>query len=381
MSPAADFPPIDFRAVAERSDLVRLVEADLGPAERGRKWCCPFHDDHNPSMTVRDGKFKCWSCGAGGDAIDWVAKREGLTKLEAALRLDPTLDSGRPRAKRRNPPAAPARPAEPKGPVPAWQDPAWQEAVSAIVREAEASLWGSAGRDALAWLRARGLADYTIGSFRLGFLPERGEVEGIRWERGITIPWVHPDAWYSEHGTPCPVPRWVGCNVRRLSANVFAPLSDDVDKCRCLRGSTRGLPYPLAGTQPGVPVLIVEGEFDALIGWQELGWVVNVLTVGSANQRPSSVALSDLDACPAWLLAFDHDQAGNEAARAWWRRSPEKAKRVQLPGCKDLNDFVRQGGDALAWLAGEYERLGWVWPLRRNAPERLPVILTEDPHF
>lgn len=35
---------------------------------------CPFHDDHKPSMSVSDSKgvFKCFACGAGGDAIKFV---------------------------------------------------------------------------------------------------------------------------------------------------------------------------------------------------------------------------------------------------------------------------------------------------------------------
>src|SRR5262249_30207443 len=66
------------------------------------------------------------------------------------------------------------------------------------------------------------------------------------------------------------------------------------------------------------------------------------------------------------------DRAGNEGSRAWWHRSPEKAKRVLLPGAKDLNDFVVRNGDLRAWLAGEFARLGWRWPLCDPSPASLP---------
>ena len=33
-----------------------------------------------------------------------------------------------------------------------------------------------------------------------------------------------------------------------------------------------------------------------------------------------------------------------------------------LPHGKDLNDFHRDGGDVLGWLAGEFDRLGWHGP-------------------
>ena len=48
--------------------------------------CCPFHDDHVPSMKV-DQNFICFGCGAKGDVIDFAAKLFGLTPYEAAKKL------------------------------------------------------------------------------------------------------------------------------------------------------------------------------------------------------------------------------------------------------------------------------------------------------
>ena len=95
-----------------------------------------------------------------------------------------------------------------------------------------------------------------------------------------------------------PGPRWVGVNVRRLAEDVSAPWEGAGDKCQCFRGSTRGLPYPFGDVAPGVPALLCEGEFDALVGWQEAGWVVNAVTVGGAQQTPSREALATLDSLP-----------------------------------------------------------------------------------
>lgn len=52
-----------------RRILLEKVGADY-------KGLCPFHDDHNPSLSVCPGKkiFRCWSCGAGGDVVDFVMK-------------------------------------------------------------------------------------------------------------------------------------------------------------------------------------------------------------------------------------------------------------------------------------------------------------------
>ena len=47
---------------------------------------CPFHDDHNPSLNVKE-RFKCFACGEYGDGINFVAKLYGLSLLNAAKKI------------------------------------------------------------------------------------------------------------------------------------------------------------------------------------------------------------------------------------------------------------------------------------------------------
>lgn len=49
--------------------------------------CCPFHDDRHPSMKLNVDYFYCFSCGAKGDVIDFVARLFGLSSYEAAKKL------------------------------------------------------------------------------------------------------------------------------------------------------------------------------------------------------------------------------------------------------------------------------------------------------
>ena len=46
----------------------------LGIEVKQHKALCPFHDDHTPSLTFKKNKWKCWSCGEGGDTISLVQK-------------------------------------------------------------------------------------------------------------------------------------------------------------------------------------------------------------------------------------------------------------------------------------------------------------------
>lgn len=48
--------------------------------------CCPFHDDHHPSMIV-DVQYYCFACHATGDVISFTAHLFGLNSYEAAKKL------------------------------------------------------------------------------------------------------------------------------------------------------------------------------------------------------------------------------------------------------------------------------------------------------
>lgn len=56
-----------------------------GMGDENRKACCPYHEDQHPSLhfSTKRGCFKCFVCGAKGDAIKLVQDQEHLTFTEA----------------------------------------------------------------------------------------------------------------------------------------------------------------------------------------------------------------------------------------------------------------------------------------------------------
>lgn len=387
---------IDFNVIAEQADLPTLMSR-AGVEVRNGKALCPFHDNSNtPAMTVfRIGgrwRFDCKACGAKGDAIGFVSQWDRITPIEAALKLGGVgrddVQSKAPGVLQERPPrvstglstpntrtlSSGAYKPPPDLPGP-WADAEWQDVADEIICRAEERLWSPAGRDALEWLRTRGLLDFTIRRFRLGFIAERESSDpikilsdgdrpgGITAHRGITLPWCHPNCWYQPN-EPTPGPRWVGCNVRRLMPDVFDRLPDHEEKCFAFKGSRRGFAYPFADFAPGVPALLVEGEWDALVAWQEFGSVLNVVSVGGAKQEPKPSALDALSICPNWLVALHNDKAGNEGAKKWSICSGGKSVRAMLPSGRDLNDMHLDGeGRLREWIRSEYDTLGWSWPL------------------
>src|SRR6201996_5192415 len=77
--------------IRRRTDLVALVGRRVKLVRKGRvMWgCCPFHQEKSPSFKVENERrtYKCFGCGAGGDAFKWMMETEGLTFPEAVERL------------------------------------------------------------------------------------------------------------------------------------------------------------------------------------------------------------------------------------------------------------------------------------------------------
>src|SRR5262249_1524061 len=85
-------PELDWRVARIKAESVERVKAAmeilplvedvvrLRKAGSTYKGLCPFHSEKTPSFTVSPsrGTFKCFGCGAGGDAITFVEKTENL---------------------------------------------------------------------------------------------------------------------------------------------------------------------------------------------------------------------------------------------------------------------------------------------------------------
>lgn len=80
----------DITEAKQASDIVQVIGSYVELRKVGPEWkgLCPFHDDHNPSMCVIPHKQFFWChCGAAGDVIDFVRKKEGCSLREALEKL------------------------------------------------------------------------------------------------------------------------------------------------------------------------------------------------------------------------------------------------------------------------------------------------------
>jgi hypothetical protein len=347
---------IDWPTLREQLDLGIVVTALLGVApgrrgERGRRlwWPCPIHNDNNPSFCVTPGKpwWQCYGCGEHGDAASLVMKLQGTTFPEAVGWLNDRFGnastisrsgtsaplgktSSRPQTQTSIKP-----PAQPSG-VPL------SDALK-LVEDAHNALWLPEGARALEYLRGRGLNDETIHRARLGWksgvsVPVK---DGSRfWEvEGITIPWMDRD-------------RLAMVKIRR-------PKGSAPKYAEAFRDRPSIYPAP-DSVRPGKPLIVVEGELDALLVGQVVVDLAGVITLGSASAKPESLILMRLMTAAPWYVALDQDDAGDRSA-AWW---PNRSIRVTPPD-KDWTDAHLGGVNLRRWwtdrLAGIERPLRSTW--------------------
>ena len=360
---------IDWRAVRDTINLADVATRLLGPApgrlgERsGRRlwWRCPFHEDRNPSLCVKAGgrQWRCWGCGSKGDAIELVRRlNPGWTFPEAVAYLTgqpvpsgghskpwkpskpPAADPARPEMPTDRPPAGPSvRAAERPPDGPTGLD---RQGAERLVADASERIWTPEGAAARRYLEGRGLTPETIRRHRLGWTPRvmLPTSDGIRYWRasGIVIPWADGD--------------------RLAMVKIRQPEGAKPKYAEAYRDRPALFPGPEA-IRPGMPLIVTEGEFDALLLGQELADLAGVLTLGSASSRPEGSTYLAMLRCPRWYAAHDADPAGDRAAAEW----PARAVRVRPPAPdKDWTAAGQSGVDLRRWWT---DRLGGI-----EAPER-----------
>jgi hypothetical protein len=197
-------------------------------------------------------------------------------------------------------------------------------------------------------LHGRGLVDGTIRAARLGWAPriQARTADGRPYHaRGIVIPRF-------DGGLLTLVKVRQPEGARPKYAQVFRD-----------RGRPPAIYPDRRAIRPGRPLVIVEGELDALLLGQELAGLAPVMTLGSASARPDPGVFGPMLTSSPWYVATDDDPAGDRAAGDW----PTVARRVRPPGpYKDWTE-AHQGGVNLArwWsdrLGGDEAPPLFTWP-------------------
>lgn len=224
----------------------------------------------------------------------------------------------------------------------------WREAAEAFCMECKDRLWngGRAAESALNYLHNRGLSNETIEAAGLGvndsdrYPPRKDwglEGDGKVWlPRGVVIPWA------DSGGVS-------GVNIRRPKGDIKPGANEQWKRRKYQRAP--GPSAPLYGVQwiyESRPIVLVEGEFDALAVQEVAGDIcfpVGTGSTGGARRQKWRDMLAD---APAVLVSFDDERPGEEAARAWIESLPNGIR--WPPHADDAGEMLEQGKDLRMWV-------------------------------
>ena len=310
---------------------------------------CPWCGGYDRFAFWSSGRYSCSirasGCGRHGrDVIDFLQEYEGLNFFQACDELGIDPGGGYIRPMRHRVAAEEAPP--PK---------AWQDRAAAVIHLAQRFLWSPRGQHALDYLRHRGFTDDTIRTAVLGYIPFVGDgrwyqdapenwglsceddlQDGVWLPEGILIP------WYAEGYI------WK-LQIRRLSG-----LKDADAKYVQVKGGCEGL-YSGDAIRVDAPLVICEGEFDALSGQQACSRSAAWVATGATTRARRDRWLARMGLASLVLVAFDEDgvdrngkRSGEEGAAYWEKILPHALR--WPPWAHDLNEMMQHGYNLRTWV-------------------------------
>jgi hypothetical protein len=340
---------VDIEALRLRAEQVRariplsdVIGADVSLVQKGREHVglCPFHHDARVgSFSVNDGKqlYKCFSCGAAGDHLEYLKQRKGLSFIGALklLEADAGIDFRNARSDHR------------------WELQREKRRLAALrdseKRSAKAfGLWHHSAllkdTPAEAYLRGRGIDFAALGRFP-GAIRYRHDCWNAELDRKIPAMVTAMTALDGRH---------VATHRTYLEYGPRGWTKARVEKAKMVLGDFAGAHMalwkgdsgrvPLRDVAEGTAVAIAEGIEDAL-------------TVAMADPAMRVIAAASLDniggvglpdAVSDVVIIGQHDKPGSAADHALERqigRLQDRGLSVLCswpqPGFKDFNDQLR----------------------------------------
>lgn len=353
-------------------NLLSFLPAGWGKHKGGGEWAgpCPscggtdrfvVWPEHRSGAT--GGKYLCRGCAPeGGDCIQFLRDFHGMSYPEAceALAIEARTKQG---AGAKIPPVREQAWAPEPERLPAEQ---WQQRATSFLAECQKHLSSEVGQAAL---HGRALhMDFAL-SHGLGWnpadlyeAPEVWGLEGWRNDKG------NLGKLYLPAGLVAPTFRKSGPVAVKIRRRDWQP-GDTWPKYQAVKGGGNGA---LILGKPGLPVVLVESELDALLIAQEAPDLCAVMALGSASNRPHTAAAEFLKSSPVILVALDFDKPDARGQRAgarawlWWKEHFQQSRRWPPATGKDPGEMHNAGIPVRVWIeAGLAEKT------RQDAPQAL----------
>lgn len=347
-----------------RADLVRIIQpyaADL--KKKGANWmaCCPFHQEKTPSFSVNPSKgfYKCFGCGKGGTAFNFLMEMEGLNFPEAVKRVaeisgvmlpEPIDDESYERGKKKR---------EEKKQLADQVIELNQVALEFWEKELQGK--SKKAKEAREYLEQRGISENVQRQFRIGFSPDSwdgllsvlrsfGADDKLIEQSGLVAVNEEKDRVYDRFRGRIMFPvldingRPVAFGARAMGDDQPKYLNSPETPAYTKGEHLYGLFQSKDEIRKKKFAILVEGYLD-LIALYQFGVTNVAASLGTAFTPEQSKLLSRF--AKSVVINYDGDQAGIKAARrAIEHLLPQEfdIKVLVLPDGKDPDDFIRENG-------------------------------------
>jgi DNA primase catalytic core len=337
---------VDLDQLKKDTAILDVLERYGVLAERqGNKFMalCPFHEDKNPSLSVDPLKnvWHCFGCQKGGSVIDFVMEKEGIPFREAVDRLL-THSGAVVRASALTPPK------KATVEVPALS-PDERRHVADVIEHYHRTLSGEDSRG-LDYLRRRHFADpETLRAFKVGYcngslkkvlpkaaVPPLQKIGLLRKDGSETFNGFIVIPIFCEDGSLGEV------YARRVEETKNQEQTTKNGATHLyLPGPHRGVLNAKAAEVYPDGLILTEAAFDALT-FHAHG-IRNVIPCyGTGGFTPDHLAALTRGGVRKVMIAFDNDQAGEDAAKKLAQSLDAECHRVKIPEelGKDINEYV-----------------------------------------
>ena len=392
-------PQMFIDQVLTRVDIADVIDRRVPLTRKGKEYqaCCPFHEEKTPSFTVSPTKqfYHCFGCGAHGTAIGFLMDYANLSFVEAVEELAEGAGLAMPE---RN--AGQSAQSAQGGGGDGGESPG-----PLLAMVAEANRWFQQqlrtpeAKQAIAYLKGRGLDGQTAARFGIGYAPDGWDnlaralgSDAVRRGQLLKAGLVAQREQAGE-GTGDPSGDQ-GALYDRFRGRLIFPIEDHRGRVVAFGGRIFGAGEPKYLNSPETPLfhkgaelyglhrarramadakksIVVEGYMD-VVSLAQFGVDNAVATLGTATTRTHVQRLFRL--APEIVFCFDGDRAGRAAA---W-----KAMQAALPEMKDGRQlgflFLPEGEDPDTVVRAEnkdgfVERVAGADSLEKFLFEQLPL--------
>jgi len=335
--------------LVSRTDLVDLVSESVRLTKKGNSYwgCCPFHSEKTPSFHVVPDRqiYKCFGCGKGGGAINYVMELENLSFREAVEVLAkragmevPSMGGSSAGMRER------------------------REKLLELNKQAARAfhrwLYAPEGAEGLLYLQKRGLSRATLTNFGLGFAPDSWDalihaMSELGYDKRDLL-----DAGLAVNNKD-------GRIYDRFRGRVIFPIIDVRGNVIGFGGRVMDGSTPKYLNSPDTPVynksrnlfalniakksrqervILTEGYMDT-IALHQAGFQNAVASLGTSLTEDHAQLLSRY--FKEAVVSYDGDQAGVAAAQRaipLLEKAGLKVKVLRVTGAKDPDEFIKAHG-------------------------------------